>query len=800
MSGFSFHSHKLDISSSNAPLHIRFALICLNKLEVPKWTSYFCFILSSIQMLAMIMKSAYLALPDDTPSVSPVILALLRLFIVGDWINNGNTTSLWVGTSIITVYILKMLGLMVYIHLALAIKRKIPKVIQYYWSTLHSLHPLLIFFWIHTFCIDIIQYPKHYQIVYGVKVSLTVLAYFNTSVSCVLALFFSMISLTYKNKDALASKTSVLDTKNVLVKIMIPILWKAAEDRQGAQILTLVLILVNALLHDWIFIKNLPYYRINVLILSSILQGIQTSLAFVCFITKLVEAGGANIGVFTFQIVWILLVPFAIKSYHNFTWSTLLYVFLCDPKGEKNTSYLVHKGFILLYFLKNRSLIHGGITKLRDADILYQAKLAKIALDSGFSFEELDRDKKLLVRSRKSLYLETLAAKPRSHLAQINLAYFYSKFENLYLVSNNLLEDAINKGPGYQAQISLNMLRFELQKKLMVQFSQIAEDERMNEGLNVYNYIINQEVLEKLKESIGKQTEMQINFWKEFLARRPSMLILLKIALKVNKQRVIVKKDWSNTTKTRDKSFLSPLAIFGKYSSLINNNPIDGEKYLSRFQEESKKLAKLLKGNELDNQTLFSDKTVQITMSGLRSRLGMIIDCSTNISNFYGWQASEMKDRPIAILMPPFYRQRHDSFLVDHFNTGKTKTLNTTGIVPVKRSNGYIHPTWIHIKVSPIMEKGIFYVGLLRPCKTNQRMIVVRKDGKIDDISVGFAKDMNLEGRESQIECDIFTLCPQFRQVNEAFNCIAEQMIEKARHSSFIFFRHIKEFKGPKEI
>ena len=63
-------------------------------------------------------------------------------------------------------------------------------------------------------------------------------------------------------------------------------------------------------------------------------------------------------------------------------------------------------------------------------------------------------------------------------------------------------------------------------------------------------------------------------------------------------------------------------------------------------------------------------------------------------------------------------------------------------------------------------------------------MILIRQDGEIDDMSLGFAKDMSLEGRESQIECDIFTLCPEFRQINEAFNTIAEGIIEKAQPSS----------------
>jgi len=727
-----------------------------------------------MQVISIIVKSAYIALSDNTPSVSPVISVLIKFFIVGDWISYANTTPLLVGTSIITAYTLTLLGLLVYTHLSLALKLKIPSSIQYYWSTLHNLHPSLIFFWIHSFCVDIICYPSHYEVVEGIKASLKAMAYFNTLINCIVAIFFSMISVTYKTKDVLSSKTNMLETKTVIFKILIPILWKApVENHQGIQIFILILSFLSAILHDWIFVKYLPYYRVRMLLLSAVLQAIQTSLALASCITKFVEARGTDIGVFTFQMVSALLVPLAIKVYYSYIWKILLHIFGCEIKNEKNVYYLVHKRFILLYFLKSRKAIHGGINKFSLADILYQAKLAEIITNSSeFSFAELDINKTLLVRSFKTLCQEILKLHPKTLLAQINLAYSHSKFEDLYIVSNNLLEDAMSKSPGYNAQISLNMIRLELQKKLTSQFSQKTEN-----GLNASDYIINHELYEQVKRSIETQTRLQLDFWKEFLSNKPKMLSLMSVALDVSHQRQAVQKLWKTLLKIRSKSFLSPLVVYGMYSSLINNDPVEGGKCLEQSQEDAKKLVKSFRTNELNNQTIFSDRTIKITMSGLRSKLGRIVDCSANILNFYGWQQNEMKDKPITFLMPPFYRQRHDGFLLDHFNTGKTKTLNTTAIVPVKRSNGYIHPTWLHTKISP---NGMLYVGLLRPFKSGQRMILIRKDGKIDDMSFGFARDMNLSGKESHIECDIFTLCPEFRQINEVFNIIADQTIEKA--------------------
>jgi len=745
----------------------------LSKVMIPKWLGSFFFALSHVQILALIIKSVYIALPDDTPNVSPVIKLFVKLFIIGDWWRYGDTARLLAGTLIITFYMMKMASLIIYIHFCLCKKYKIPDMIQSYCSLVHRLHPLLIFFWIHTFCLEIIKHSYDYDdFNKPVEVSMTVMAYLNIIINCILAVFLSAISLIYKTKDVMSSKTNLLETKTVIFKIIIPILWRVAENNRGIQIFILVLCLLNAISHDSIFIKYLPYYRVKILVMSAVFQAMETSVALISCIIKIIEESGTKtkFGVFSVQIIWLLALPIFVKLYCAETWRLLLYIFGCKIKDEKNVYYLVHKRFILLYFLKSRKAIHEGILRLSYADIMYQGRLAEVGVESQLSFEELDMNKKVLVRNLKMICLKALSQYPRALLAQINLANSYSNFEDLYLVSNNLLEDAISKRPGYHAQISLHRIRFELQKRLRAEFSQ-----KIGEGLNISSYITNQELLEEMKKSIEKQAEMQLSFWKEFMSSQPKMLNLMKIAFKVQEQRIIIKKIWNSLVKIRPVSFISPLTVYGMYSSFINNNPIEGEKYLEQSREDMKKMDKAFKADELNHETIFSNQAIRTTISGVRAQLGKIIDCSRNIADFYGWQSSDMKDRPVTSLMPPFFRSRHDSFLLNHFNTGKTKLMNTNIMIPVKRSNGYIHPSWIHVKVSPLMDSGMSYVALIRPLRSNQRMILVRKDGKIDDMSFEFAKDMNLivENRE----VDLFTLCPELKQINEAFNVIAKNSI-----------------------
>jgi len=722
----------------------------------------------------MIIKSAYLTLPDDSPSSSPAIRIFVKFLVIGDWLSHTDKVPLLVGTLIITAYTLKMVGLMIYIHYTLAKKRSSADLIQIYWSMMHMMHPLVLFFWIHTFSMEIINYSYHYDFHGGLEVFLTIAAYFNIAVNCILAVVFSIISLSYKTKDVLSCKTSILHTKTVACKIIIPLLWVAGHHSEGAQILALVIGLIGSIIHDIIFVRYLPYYKINMLFLSAVLQAALTSLALISCIVKFIEIGrGNDIGILSVQVVWLLIVPFWIKAYHLITWKIITRIFGAEPNEEKNVAYLVHKTLILLYFLEHRKVIHEGVNHLSFSDLMYQAKMARVTHDSGISFHELDRDRKLILKGLKPISMKIYNLFPKEFLAQINLAYFFTQFDDHYLISNTLIEDVISKDPGFHAQVSLNMIRLDLQKKLALQFSQKSAASEQ-EGLNVHDFIINQDLHQKVKNSIEKQCKMQVGFWKEFLLSKPDMLNLLNTALKINNQKKVVKRIWSDLLKTRPSSFLSPLMVYGMYSSLVNNDSVEAEKYIEQSHEDAKRLRKFFKADEFTNHTVFSDKTVKVIMSGLKSKLGKILNCSDNISFSYGWQGKEMKGKPVTSLMPQFYRQRHDRFLNVHYNTGKTRILNKTTVIPVKGANGYIVPTWMHVKASPMVENGIFYVALLKPCSSNQRMVLVKKDGRIDDMSLDFAQEMNIIDKE---DLDIFELCPEFKQVNDAFNMIANNTV-----------------------
>ena len=779
MKSFASTSSEIDVSKSQSPHYVKFALLCLHKRNLPILCGYLCFVLSQLQLMALFLKNTYAGFSDNTPSSSAAIKLFIRFFVIGDWVDHADTTPILVGIIISTVYILMLLCVFTYLNLSLYYRKTVPEGTQRLLAALHNYHPLVFFFWVHTFCLEIIRFSyKEEDFRTSKDFAITVLACVNLFFNWVFGIFFSMIYVTYKTKNPLASKTNALEIHIFLLKSVISILWVFTENQEGLQMFIFTLSLVSVGFHDWIFYKYLPYYHIKLLELNLFFKGPQTALVLGSFIIKAVAMSGTRVGLYEIQVIWLMLSPLLIKAYHRFLWKLLRWVFTCEPSDESNIYYLVHKRVILLYFYEERKIIHEGMNDLALLDLLYQGKLSHFVAQMKLSFSDLDRNKKVLFNTLRLFYHRIIKQRPKSLLAKVDLAYFYSKLENLYLISNNLIEEIALQHPGYQAQISLSFIRFLLQRKLSLQFSEKTMATTTSKGLNIDNYISNQDLKKKFKNAVEKQVQLQISFWKDFLVNKPDMLQLMKGASEVDKQKKIIKKLWANLLRQRPYTFLSPLIVYGMYASLVNNDSGEGEKYIEQYHEDSKRFKKIMKIDELNNATAFCDKTIRLTMSGLKKNLGKILDSSSNITQSFGWNPEEIKDKSVAILMTPFYNKIHEGFFSTYFNSGKMKILNNTICVPVKRADGYIQQAWMHVKVSPWVELGISYITLIRPSRSTARILLITKHGHIDGMSKDFAEEMNIKRFDKQkTQLSIFNFCPEFRPVNDAFNIAAENFV-----------------------
>ncbi len=74
-------------------------------------------------------------------------------------------------------------------------------------------------------------------------------------------------------------------------------------------------------------------------------------------------------------------------------------------------------------------------------------------------------------------------------------------------------------------------------------------------------------------------------------------------------------------------------------------------------------------------------------------------------------------------------------------STGFLNTLRSTYAL---NSDGYIFPIKICIKLSPFIEKGFKILSLIIPILTDRNYAIVSEDGKIENITKGFADALNI--------------------------------------------------------
>jgi len=216
----------------------------------------------------------------------------------------------------------------------------------------------------------------------------------------------------------------------------------------------LALTVLDSISRDIAFFYYLPYYHIQTLQVSAVLQGVITSLALLTFLTKGLSYSSLHIEQLFLHVVWIIIASLSAKVYYSYLWRIFRRI-LVKEDGEMNMHYVMHKKILLRYLMKRRTMPNSETRIFNWQYFIFEGKLAQI------SREEII----------KNYIKEACQKNPKSHLAKITLAHYYVKTENSFLLVNNLIEEVSRDPPGFPAKISLSVIRFELQKRLYQQYS-----------------------------------------------------------------------------------------------------------------------------------------------------------------------------------------------------------------------------------------------------------------------------------------------------------------------------------------
>lgn len=100
---------------------------------------------------------------------------------------------------------------------------------------------------------------------------------------------------------------------------------------------------------------------------------------------------------------------------------------------------------------------------------------------------------------------------------------------------------------------------------------------------------------------------------------------------------------------------------------------------------------------------------------------GIIESCNPATERVFGYAAAEMIGQNIKMLMPPFYREVHDSYIVNYLNTGDKRIIGIGREVTGERKDGSHFP--MHLAVSEVrLGQRRLFTGIVRDLTEQKRL------------------------------------------------------------------------------
>ncbi len=77
------------------------------------------------------------------------------------------------------------------------------------------------------------------------------------------------------------------------------------------------------------------------------------------------------------------------------------------------------------------------------------------------------------------------------------------------------------------------------------------------------------------------------------------------------------------------------------------------------------------------------------------------------------------KHQNISVIMPHYFRQRHDSYLSAFLDTGRQKvTYDQLKVFGMNRA-GFIMPLWLMVKIHVSLAGSLQFIGFIRPISSS---------------------------------------------------------------------------------
>ena len=345
----------------------------------------------------------------------------------------------------------------------------------------------------------------------------------------------------------------------------------------------------------------------------------------------------------------------------------------------------------------------------------------------------------------------------------INLVYYYlNEIGNICIALfyfKKLKESNLN----FQEKFSLIRLKFEIKKFLVEKLNKKNENCFNLEELNTSYLFEYEDYAEKFIHEIYDELDLNIEFWKSFSIENKKFLNFNKIFKNVNK--ILKKKKKIKFLWKKMFKIYSGINIYYNfyldYISIIDDNnflKIEFENYKQK------------KENSVENiqqnfyNILFNESTGIVIVNGEEKKEGKIIKCNEQFGKIFKYDFNKMKDLNISDLMPKIFSTKHSDFMKNYTNIGEKKIIDIKEFKTfcIDRNN-HLFMIKKCIKIFPILNKNLFFIGMICPEKIDD-IILVDNNFIIQGISSKLLDIFQIYNNEIFVEHEIpfYVICKQF--------------------------------------
>ena len=579
------------------------------------------------------------------------------------------------------------------------------------------------------------------------QVTLTVIALLIILNYCI-AFFVSICSYDpFLSSNMLSCHSPIFQTLTICFKgVAAPIifLWEDLKTANWAFIVIALLIFIGKLSH---LVSTFPYYHHIAMKIALLFSAVNLLFAFLSFIA-LTDLSSHIQASKVLVYIELLLVPL-VCALPLSCLNIMMDSYLSGSNKDINT---LRSAFKKLFALKH-AIDQAGSKSIKEEN--------RILIEAKFHHHH-HQDNILIFRARRTQLMKTYL---KQFIEEMILKFEQkSEFLRMLFLHLSLEDDSaalgslmihlmeLSKAEGGETQLITLKMSQRLQTKTTNFF-----EENKEKILNLNQFLVHENISNKMDSAIQKHLKFYINFWTAYLKANLQIHDFYLKSKELEKNADYIESLWKSRIESDKILARSFYQLYSSYFMLLRASPFQAQlinKKYSQFLQE-KVIHNLINSHEFSIESLTDPNVFAIHATIAKESTGKVTGVSANFGRATGWSNIDAVGRSVNLILPRFIAKGHHRILQNHLRlitSGEnSKKMYKTIPTYFQHHDGYMVPCDIYISLHPIVQATPIYIVFVRiNTSLNVEKMLLSRDGSIEGFTESIGNFLNLPNKNNE--------------------------------------------------